>query len=201
MFTGIITDIGEVISIESGSSGCRLWVKTGFDMDTVDTGASVACSGCCLTVTDKYNQQFAVDVSNETLSKTLIGQWREGTKINLEKSLRLGDELGGHLVSGHIDGSAELMDLTEDGISRRMSFSVPHELSHYIAVKGSVALDGVSLTVNDVEGNLFGVNIIPYTLEHTTLGIIGEGDKVNIEVDMLARYAARILGKEGGGNG
>ncbi len=196
MFTGIITDIGEVTSVNAGPEDRRIRIRTSYDMDSIDIGASIACSGCCLTVTEKGDSEFAVDVSAESLSKTVIGSWAPGTGINLERSLRFGDELGGHLVSGHIDGLAELVFRRDEGGSRRLKFKVPESLFHFLAPKGSVAVDGVSLTVNEVEeSNIFGVNIIPYTLDHTTLGSLRPGDAVNLEVDMLARYVARILGK------
>lgn len=199
MFTGIITDVGTVVAIEEDRGGMRISIETSFDADTIEDGASIACSGCCLTAVDVVagnKTVFTVDASAETLSKTVIGQWAEGTKVNLERSLKLGDELGGHMVSGHIDGIAELVSISEDGASWRMSFKVPVELSRLIASKGSVAIDGISLTVNEVSDDVFGVNIIPYTFEHTTFGIKSPGDVLNIEVDMLARYVARIIGKE-----
>ncbi len=191
MFTGIITDIGEVIAIEPGEP-CHISIATSFDMNDIEIGSSIACSGCCLTVVSKNERGFSVDVSNETLSRTAIGLWKKESKINLERSLRLGDELGGHIVSGHVDSLAELISIQEDGGSKRMTFSVPDDLSCFIASKGSVALDGVSLTVNETEDNNFGVNIIPHTLSHTTFGLLTVGDKVNLEVDMLARYVARM---------
>jgi len=196
MFTGIITDIGTIAALDRNDAGARLRIDTAFDMDSVDIGASIACSGVCLTVVEKVTGQFTVEVSNETLDVTTLGDWRKGSRINLERALRLGDELGGHIVSGHVDACAELVDAKPDGDSLRLRIRVPGEFAHYIAPKGSVALDGVSLTVNEVEGDVFGVNIIPHTQEHTTLGALKPGDVLNLEVDMMARYAARILGKE-----
>lgn len=197
MFTGIITDIGEVSALEQSGAGRRLTIRTSFDMDTVDTGASIACSGCCLTVVEKGENEFSVDVSGETLSCTVTGTWREGSSVNLERSLRYGDEMGGHMVSGHVDGVAELVSAYEDGDCRRMVFNPPGSLLRHIAPKGSVALDGVSLTVNEVGEGSFGINVIPYTLEHTTLGQLRPGDKVNIEVDLIARYVARLIDSGG----
>lgn len=196
MFTGIITDIGEIAELTRSDAGARLVISTAFDIDSVDIGASIACSGVCLTVVKKAKGQFTVEVSNETLDVTTLGDWEKGTHINLERALRVGDELGGHIVSGHVDAVAGLVDATPDGDSLRLSICVPQEYACYIAPKGSVALDGVSLTVNEVNDNIFGVNIIPHTQEHTTLGRLQPGDRLNLEVDMMARYAARILGKE-----
>lgn len=193
MFTGIITDIGKVHSIDTSRGDWRIWISTSFDMDSVDTGASIACSGCCLTVVDKKHGLFAVDVSAETLSKTEIGTWKPETAVNLERSLKLGDELGGHIVSGHVDGLAELVSMRSEGDSIRMVFMVPSGLEKFIAVKGSVAVGGISLTVNEVDGRKFGVNIIPHTLQKTTLGSVSLGDRMNLEIDMLARYVSRIL--------
>lgn len=192
MFTGIIQDIGTVQSIEK-SGDWRIVIKTGLDLSATPLGASIACSGCCLTVVEKSDDWFAVDVSAESLSKTAIGQWQEGTSVNIEPSLKLGDELGGHIVSGHVDGMAELKSMTQDGDSYRLKIQAPAELAKFIAPKGSVALNGISLTVNEVEGDVFGVNIIPHTWEQTTLSQIKEGDMLNIEVDMLARYVARMM--------
>lgn len=196
MFTGIITDIGKVADIHRSDAGARLVIETAFDMDSVDLGASIACSGVCLTVTDKAPGKFTVEVSNETLDVTTLGNWENGSRINLERALRVGDELGGHIVSGHVDACAQMVDVAKDGDSLRLSIRVPDEYAHYIAPKGSVALDGVSLTVNEVDGNVFGVNIIPHTQDHTTLGTTRPGDTLNMEIDMMARYAARILGRE-----
>ncbi|MCB1556850.1 MAG: riboflavin synthase [Alphaproteobacteria bacterium] len=195
MFTGITTDLGEVVRIEKEKGDWRLSQRCRYDLDKVKIGASISCDGCCLTVVDKELGAFAVDVSHETRSKTTIGQWEEGRRVNLELSMKVGDELGGHIVSGHIDGLATLEDVARDGDSHRLTISVPDSLAQYIAPKGSVALNGVSLTVNEVEGNRFGVNIIPHTWAVTNLGYLQPGDALNLEVDMLARYVARILGK------
>lgn len=196
MFTGIITDIGIVESVQRNDQDARFNIKTSFDLDQFDIGASIACAGCCLTVVDKGADWFSVDVSAESLSKTGIGSWEEGSEMNLESSLKFGDELGGHLVSGHIDGQAVLEDLWQEGESHRMKIRVPENFAPFIASKGSVALDGVSLTINEVEGSVFGVNIIPHTWQKTTFHNLKQGNKLNLEIDLLARYVARILGKE-----
>lgn len=196
MYSGIITDVGEVVRADEKRGHLRLYISTHFNLEDMDIGASVGCSGCCLTLVDKDGGCMVFDVSNETLSKTTLGRWEEGTKVNLERSLRLGDEIGGHMISGHVDGLATLEEIAPDGDSQRLSFSVPEHLAPYIAPKGSVALDGISLTVNEVDGCRFGVNIIPHTWAATNLSALGKGDQANIEVDMLARYVARILGKE-----
>jgi riboflavin synthase len=197
MFTGIVTDVGTVRSAEQRGD-LRLQIATGYDLETVDLGASIACSGVCLTVVDKGGDWFAVDVSGETLSRTAPGMWREGTKLNLERSLRLGDELGGHIVTGHVDAVAQVVGTCPEGDSTRVGISVPRALGPMIAPKGSVALDGVSLTVNDVrdaeDGSThFSVNIIPHTAQQTTLGDIAGGRQLNVEVDVLARYIDRML--------
>ena len=192
MFTGLIQDIGRVRSI-SKDGDWRIVIETGLDLSGVEIGASIACSGCCLTVVEKADNSFGVDVSAESLFKTGIGKWQDGTPVNLEPSLKLGDELGGHIVSGHVDGQAELIEIKEDGDSFRLKFKAPDGLAAFIAPKGSIALDGISLTVNEVEGNVFGVNIIPHTWVHTSLSTKKEGDYLNIEIDMLARYVARQL--------
>jgi riboflavin synthase len=197
MFTGIVTDVGTVRSAEQRGD-LRLQIATGYDLETVDLGASIACSGVCLTVVDKGGDWFAVDVSGETLSRTAAGMWREGTKLNLERSLRLGDELGGHIVTGHVDAVAQVVGTCPEGDSTRVGISVPRALGPMIAPKGSVALDGVSLTVNDVrdaeDGSThFSVNIIPHTAQQTTLGDIAGGRQLNVEVDVLARYIDRML--------
>lgn len=196
MFTGIITDVGEVVAIEEGGS-TRITIACNYDPETIDVGASIACSGACLTVVERKRLgdgrgSFDVDVSGETLDKTSIGTWREGTPVNLERSLKLGDEIGGHMVSGHVDGKAEVVSVTGDGDSKVFRFRAPQELARFIAPKGSLALDGTSLTVNDVEGAEFTVNIIPHTQAVTTWGKIAKGDAINIEIDMLARYVARL---------
>ncbi|HPF79155.1 MAG TPA: riboflavin synthase [Alphaproteobacteria bacterium] len=198
MFTGIITDIGTVASVVKKDGGdTRIGIYTNFDLDQVDIGASIACAGCCLTVVQKIDDIFLVDVSGETISKTNIGSWEEGTKVNLERALKMGDELGGHIVSGHVDGLATLVSMKRENDSHRLVFDAPKDLAGFIAPKGSVTLDGISLTVNEVEGTQFGVNIIPHTWEKTTLGQIKEGDKVHLEIDMLARYMARMMEYKG----
>lgn len=191
MFTGIITDIGTVRSVEQHGDR-RFEITCGYDMDGVLLGASIACSGCCLTVVEKGSDWFAVDVSAESLSKTTLGDWKTGTRINLERPLKLGDELGGHIVSGHVDGVGQVLSITPDGGSLRWRFRAPDALARFIATKGSVAINGVSLTVNEVEGSEFGVNIIPHTAQYTTFGALEAGDQVNLEIDMLARYVARL---------
>jgi len=195
MFTGIVTDVGQVRQIEKRGD-THIVIATRFDMDKVPMGGSVACSGACLTVVDKGSGKdswFAVTASGETLSKTTIGHWKTGTRVNLELPLRVGDELGGHIVSGHIDGLAELKRLAPEGESARMTFEVPKPLARFIAEKGSVALDGISLTVNEVADARFGVNIIPHTLKVTTFGQLKPGMKVNLEIDTIARYVARLV--------
>ena len=195
MFTGIITAIGHIERIEAERPDVRFVIATPWDMTRFALGASIACSGCCLTVVEKTNNSFAVDVSRETLSKTNLGGWKVGSRINLEPSLKMGDEMGGHIVSGHVDGLATIESIVSDGGSHRVRLRVPEELQKFIAPKGSVALDGVSLTVNEVEGGVFGVNIIPHTWEVTTFGQMRVGDTLNMDVDLLARYVARILGR------
>ena len=197
MFTGIVTDVGTVRSAEQRGD-LRLVIATGYDMDSVDLGASIACSGACLTVVDKGDDWFAVDVSGETVSKTAADRWREGARLNLERSLRLGDELGGHIVTGHVDAVGEVVGVTPEGDSKRVEIAVPRALGPMIAAKGSVALDGASMTVNQVrdaedETTLLSVNLIPHTAQHTTLGELTEGRQLNVEVDVLARYIDRML--------
>jgi riboflavin synthase len=197
MFTGIVTDVGTVRSAEQRGD-LRLVIGTGYDMDTVELGASIACSGVCLTVTDKGEDWFAVDVSGETVSRTAADLWREGAKLNLERSLRLGDELGGHIVTGHVDAVAEVIGVSPEGDSVCVGVSVPRALGSMIAPKGSIALDGVSLTVNDIRDaedgtTQFSVNIIPHTAHHTTLGEIDAGRQFNVEADVLARYIQRMI--------
>jgi riboflavin synthase len=197
MFTGIVTDVGTVRSAEQRGD-LRLTIGTNYDLDTVDLGASISCSGVCLTVVDKGDDWFAVDVSGETVSKTAGGHWGEGAKLNLERALRLGDELGGHIVTGHVDAVAEVVGTCQEGDSTRVGISVPKALAPMIAPKGSVTLDGVSLTVNEVreaeDGSThFAVNIIPHTERHTTLGELNAGQQLNVEVDVLARYIARMM--------
>ena len=195
MFTGIVTDTGAVRAVRMGGDA-RFEITTSFDTATFDIGASVSCSGACLTVIDKGRDWFAASVSAETLSKTVLGNWTEGTRVNLERPLRVGDELGGHIVSGHVDGVAHLVETCPEGDSVRLVFEAPEALARFIAAKGSVALDGVSLTVNEVEGSRFGVNIIPHTRAVTTLGGLAPGDPINLEIDMLARYVARLVEKD-----
>ena len=197
MFTGIITDVGTVRSAEQRGD-LRLTIATAYDLGTVDLGASIACSGVCLTVVDKGDGWFAVDVSAETASRTAADLWREGARLNLERALRLGDELGGHIVSGHVDALAEVVATRPAGDSTHVDISVPRELGPMIAPKGSVTLDGVSLTVNEVrdaeDGRThFTVNIIPHTARHTTFAAIAPGRQLNIEIDVLARYIDRML--------
>jgi len=191
MFTGIITDIGTVRRIERRGD-TRFVIATGYPTAEIDIGASIACSGVCLTVVDKGGDTFSVDVSAETMSKTTLDAWKEGTRINLERALHMGDELGGHVVSGHVDGVASIVSVKPEGDSLRFRFRVPEALARFIAAKGSVALDGTSLTVNEVEGLEFGVNIIPHTQAVTTWGKARAGGRVNVEIDMLARYVARL---------
>jgi riboflavin synthase len=192
MFTGIITDLGRVRAIATGAM-TRLEIETAFPAEGIALGASIACNGCCLSVVERGPGWFAVEASTETLSRTTLGSWRVGTPVNLERPLKLGDELGGHLVQGHVDGVGTLVGRRPDGGSVRLSFEAPKDLARYIASKGSVAVDGVSLTVNEVEGVHFGVNIIPITQEMTNLGRLAEGMRVNLEIDLLARYVARLM--------
>ena len=193
MFTGIITDLGRVRSIVGGlSKETRLVIETRYETADIAIGASIACSGACLTVVEKGPGWFAVDVSAETLSRTSLGSWKEGAKVNLERALRMGDELGGHLVLGHVDGVARLMAVKSEGESRRLVIEAPASLRRFIAEKGSVALDGVSLTINEVGPADFGVNIIPHTQRETNLGALTPGDALNLEIDLLARYVARL---------
>lgn len=197
MFTGIVTDIGTVERIEARGD-LRVRIACGYDMETVDLGASIACSGVCLTVVDKGQGWFAVDVSGETRSRTAPGQWHEGRRLNLERALKLGDELGGHIVTGHVDAIGTVAEVTRDGDSTRVVVEAGAAVAPYIAEKGSVALDGVSLTVNQSEtlpdaAVRLSVNIIPHTAAHTTLGALSAGDPVNIEIDVLARYLGRMI--------
>ncbi len=191
MFTGIVTDLGEVTSVEKRGD-TRFSISTSYDIKSIAIGASIACTGCCLTVVEKTKGAFLVEASAETLSKTTLKNWKVGTRINLERAVRVGDELGGHIVSGHVDGLGEILSIKPDGDSKRFRFKVPNDIARFIAQKGSVTLDGTSLTVNEVEGNTFGVNIIPHTQAVTTWGHARVGDAVNIEIDMLARYVARL---------
>jgi len=191
MFTGIVTDIGRVRSVRQTERDRRYEIETAWDTAGIDLGASISHAGCCLTVTGKGPGWFAVEVSGETLSKTTLGEWREGDPVNLERAAKLGDELGGHIVSGHVDGLGRVVSVTPEGGSHRIDIEAPAPLHRYIAAKGSITVDGVSLTVNAVEGQVFGLNIIPHTWDATTLGGLEPGDPVNLEIDMLARYLAR----------
>jgi riboflavin synthase len=201
MFTGIVTDVGQVAAVERRGD-LRARIATGYEVEALAIGASVACAGVCLTVVDRGREAgagaeggrgwFDVDVSAETLSRTNLGGWAPGVRVNLERALRVGDELGGHIVSGHVDGMAEVLAVIEEGGSTRVTFRAPPELARFIAPKGSVALDGTSLTVNEVEGASFGINFIPHTKEVTTWGETRPGDRVNLEIDTLARYVARL---------
>ena len=192
MFTGIVTAMGRISSVEKRGDW-RFVITAPWDCDQIDIGASICCSGVCLTVTHRDKDSFTVEVSEETLSRTTIGTWETGTKINLERALKMGDELGGHVVSGHVDALAVIDRITPVAGSHRLDISVPAEFSGYVAEKGSVALDGVSLTVNTVEDNRFSVNIIDHTWQNTTLGQKQETASVNFEIDMLARYVSRLL--------
>lgn len=192
MFTGIVTDIGFVRRIDRGAE-TRFTIATRFDTQAIALGASIACAGVCLTVVDRGAGWFAADVSGETLSCTTLASLAVDDRLNLERALKAGDELGGHIVSGHVDGVASLVERRPEGGSLRLVFEAPADLARLVAAKGSVTIDGVSLTVNAVEGRRFGVNIIPHTQHATTLGSLAAGDRVNMEIDMLARYVARLL--------
>ncbi len=192
MFTGIVTDIGRIKEITPGGD-TRFRIKTAYDTEGIEIGASISCDGACLTVVERGDDWFDVTASQETLSKTKLGTWREGSPANLERALKLGDELGGHIVSGHVDGVAEIVECRVEGDSIRYVFEVPTKLAAFVAPKGSVCLDGVSLTVNEVAGNRFGVNVIPHTRTVTTFATLGPGDRVNLEIDVLARYVARLV--------
>jgi riboflavin synthase len=196
MFTGIVTDIGTVVQLERRGD-LRLRIATGYDTATIDIGASIACDGVCLTAVSLGEGWFEVEASAETLGKTTLGGWTVGHRVNLERALRLGDELGGHIVSGHVDGLAEVLAVEVEGDSTRVRFRAPDHLAGFIAPKGSVALNGTSLTVNEVEGAEFGVNLISHTKAVTTWGGVRPGDRVNLEIDTLARYVARL--REWGG--
>ncbi|HET8554627.1 MAG TPA: riboflavin synthase [Rhodanobacteraceae bacterium] len=195
MFTGIVQSVGRIARLEPRGGDVRLHVDT-VDLDLADValGDSIAVSGCCLTVVSLAERGFAADVSNESLSLTTLGKLKSGDPVNLEKALRLADRLGGHLVSGHVDGLGKVVSVTTDGRSQRWTFEVPEALARYIAHKGSVTIDGTSLTVNEVDGTRFGVNLIPHTVEHTSFHARKAGDAVNIEVDVVARYIERLLG-------
>ena len=198
MFTGIVTDVGRVKAIERRGD-THIAIATAYDTRGIDIGASIACSGPCLTVVEKGPGWFGVTVSAETLACTTLGGWKQDSPINLERSLKVGAELGGHIVTGHVDGVGEVVSLKSEGESTRIQFRVPQAIASYVAPKGAIAVEGVSLTVNEVEdradGTVFGVNIIPHTASHTTLGGLAVGSKVNIEIDVLARYVARLAGR------
>lgn len=191
MFTGIVTDIGRVRSVRQTERDRRYEIETAWDTSGIDLGASISHAGCCLTVIEKGPGWFAVEVSGETLSKTRLGDWSEGHRVNLERAAKLGDEMGGHIVSGHVDGLGRVVSVTPEGGSHRIDIEAPVPLHRYIAAKGSITVDGVSLTVNAVEDRNFGLNIIPHTWDATTLGGLKVGDAVNLEIDMLARYLVR----------
>jgi riboflavin synthase len=191
MFTGIVTDIGAVRAVRDTNRDRRFEIETHYDVSTIEIGASISHSGCCLTVIEKGDTWFAVEVSGETLAMSTLDEWREGRAVNLERAARAGDELGGHIVSGHVDGVGEVLSVEPEGGSHRVTVRVPRPLHRYIAPKGSISIEGVSLTVNEVADDVFGVNIIPHTFEVTTLGSLKPGSRVNLEIDMLARYLAR----------
>lgn len=191
MFTGIVTDIGRVRDVRETNRDRRYEIETVWDTDGIDLGASISHAGCCLTVVEKGPGWFAVEVSAETLSKTTLGAWKAGDGVNLERAARLGDEMGGHVVSGHVDGLGRIVSITPEGGSHRIEVEAPAPLHRYVAAKGSITVDGVSLTVNSVADRIFSLNIIPHTWDATTLGRLQAGDPVNLEIDMLARYLAR----------
>lgn len=194
MFTGIITDIGTIDELEHRGD-LRARIRTTYAPDGIDIGASIACDGVCLTVIERGAEGgnwFDVEISAETLSKTNLGEWDKGRRVNLERALKVGDELGGHIVSGHVDGLAEVVAMRDEGDSTRVTFRAPEELAGFIAPKGSVTLNGTSLTVNEVNGSDFGINFIPHTKQVTTWGGVEIGDRINLEIDTLARYVARL---------
>ena len=191
MFTGIITDIGTIAALEQRGD-LKARIACNYAVDSIDIGASIACDGVCLTVIDRAENWFDVEISAESVSKTNLDVWEVGRKVNLERALRVGDELGGHIVSGHVDGVAEIVEMRDEGDSTRYVFRAPPALARFVAPKGSVALNGTSLTVNEVDGATFGVNLIPHTKEVTTWGQAAVGDRINIEIDTLARYVARL---------
>ena len=191
MFTGIVTDVGRVRAVRETNRDRRFEIETAFDLSTLDIGASVSHAGCCLTIVEKGDDWFAVEVSGETLSATTLDNWKAGRRVNLERAARVGDELGGHIVSGHVDGVGEVISVESEGGSHRVRVRVPRPLHRFIAPKGSITVEGVSLTVNEVEDDVFGVNLIPHTWDVTTLGELKPGSRVKLEIDMLARYLAR----------
>ena len=203
MFTGIITDVGHLASV-SGSGDTRFEIETVYEPDSINLGASIACSGVCLTVIEKGTRDdthwFAVEASKETLDVTTAGDWQVGHNLNLERALKLGDELGGHIVSGHVDALAEILNIRPEGDSQRFTFRAPKDIMRFVAPKGSITLDGTSLTVNEVEGDTFGVNLISHTQSVTSWGAAQVGDRVNLEIDVLARYVARLKDTEGDAN-
>jgi riboflavin synthase len=191
MFTGIVTDVGRVRAVRETNRDRRFEIETAFDLSTLDIGASVSHAGCCLTIVEKGSDWFAVEVSGETLAMSTLDNWKQGRRVNLERAARVGDELGGHIVSGHVDGVGEVVSVESEGGSHRVRIRVPRPLHRFIAPKGSITVEGVSLTVNEVEDDVFGVNLIPHTWDVTTLGELAPGSRVNLEIDMLARYLAR----------
>jgi riboflavin synthase len=196
MFTGIVTDVGRIAGIQTQDVGRRLTIETAYDTSGIDIGASIACNGACLTVVEKTASSFSADVSGETLDKTTSGGWGVGTQINLERALQAADELGGHLVLGHVDGVGQVVGMEREGDNHRVSIKVPEALKYYVASKGSITVDGISLTVNEVDDAVFGVNIIPHTWDNTSLADIEVGTDLNIEVDVIARYVARLLERD-----
>lgn len=192
MFTGIITDIGTISTIDKTSDDWGLWIGCHYDMASIAIGASIACSGICLTVVEKKAREFLVQASAETRRVTTLGKWREGGRINLERALKAGDELGGHFVTGHVDGIADVADIIASGESHILKISLPPPLAKFVAAKGSLTVDGVSLTVNQVAGNIAEFNIIPHSWANTTLSDLARGSSVNIEIDILARYLDRM---------
>ena len=191
MFTGIVTDLGTIVSLDQ-QGDLRARIQTGYDTDGIDMGASIASDGVCLTVVDLGPDWYDVQISAETVNMTNLGAWTIGKRVNLERALKVGDELGGHIVSGHVDGVAEVISILDEGDSTRVQLRAPDDLARFIASKGSVALNGTSLTVNEVQGNIFGINFIPHTKDVTTWGDVALGDAVNLEIDTLARYVARL---------
>ena len=191
MFTGIVTDIGVIAALDQ-QGDLRARITTGYDTSGIDMGASIASDGVCLTVVDLGTDWYDVQISAETVNMTNLGKWAVGKRVNLERALKVGDELGGHIVSGHVDGVAEVVSIMDEGDSTRVQLRAPDDLARFIASKGSVALNGTSLTVNEVEGNVFGINFIPHTKDFTTWGDIALGDMINLEIDTLARYVARL---------